>query len=371
VSPGTTRVIVTDSESGRSGAADVTVSGLGPGVVHGVVTDTNNQPLANVTVATTDGATILSATTNGLGQYTLSGVPAGSHAVSFAAPGYLTQNHLVVIGAAPVELNAVLESTTAPPPEATPVINLNDAVVDQTTGLATITGTITGLDTGSAVLVQNGQESLLAVTDGAFEQVVVLQTGTNLVEVRATNAAGTTISRTLTINYTGATGEYFFRVTLTWDQGEPANRADMDLHVWSPTGEHCYFAQKTITSGSLDVDNTSGFGPENFTCTVSQPGLFRVAVNYYSSQLGNPIGCVIRVTTGTLASNSVNQLMGPHSLTAGSGGAGLPLTADTASWWRACDVELSADGQVTVRPADTSVSLAGVILPAGKGGKGR
>jgi hypothetical protein len=249
----------------------------------------------------------------------------------------------------------------APPPGAAPVITLNDPLVDSQAGLATITGTIANLDSDSAVLLQNGQESLLAVTDGAFRQIVVLQSGTNEVAVRATNARGTSISRTLTITYdAGTAGDFFFRVTLTWDQGEPANRTDMDLHVWSPSNEHCYFGNEIISCGALDVDNTLGFGPENFTCTSVAAGVFRIAVNYYSADTILPTGCVIRVVTGTRAANSDNQLFGPHVLTQGNGDAGYPVTVDTVSWWRACDVQLDSDGRVTIRQPDTSVSLAGV-----------
>jgi len=259
--------------------------------------------------------------------------------------------------------NAELALNPAPSPVALPDVAVDEPAVDSIAGLAIITGTITNLDSDGAALVQNGQESLLSVANGAFRQVVVLQSGANAIQVRATNAAGTTISRTLTINYDlGGAGDFYFRVTLTWDQGAPANATDMDLHVWSPADEHCAYWRRAIPCGSLDVDNTAGFGPENFTCTVLQAGLFRIAVNYFGAEVMSPTGCVIRVTTGTRAANSVNQLLGPHVLTVGNGDEGYPVTGDTPSWWRACDVQLDPDGRVTVCQPGAAIALAGAAV---------
>ncbi len=54
----------------------------------------------------------------------------------------------------------------------------------------------------------------------------------------------------------------------------------MDLHVVGPNGEHCYYSQKVIGTGSLDVDNVTTYGPENFTCVVPT-GSPEIAGTYY------------------------------------------------------------------------------------------
>lgn len=367
------QVTVTETESGQTGNAALHVGGAGAGTVKGIITvpDVGARqlataaaiPVAGATVTTSDGANVFATTTASDGSYLLSGIPAGSRVISIAATGYLTQHHFEVMGDTGLVLDAQLEPNLASSPTTLPEVTVDDPTVDNTTGLAVVTGTVTNLDSGSAALVQNGQESLLPVGDEAFRQVVVLQSGRNEVVVRATNAVGTTLSRMLAIDYEpGITGDFYFRVTFAWDQGAPTNRTDMDLHVWSPSNEHCAYWGRQIACGTLDVDNTRGFGPENFTCTVLEPGLFRVAVNFYGAFTELPTGCVIRVTTGTRAANLLNELRGPHMLTVGNGEEGYPVTVDTPSWWRPCDVQLDPEGRVTVQPPDTSVALPGAYI---------
>ena len=49
------------------------------------------------------------------------------------------------------------------------------------------------------------------------------------------------------------------QATLTWDNG-----ADLDLHIIDPNGEEIYWQHKNSNSGgTLDVDDTDGYGPEN------------------------------------------------------------------------------------------------------------
>jgi len=70
-------------------------------------------------------------------------------------------------------------------------------------------------------------------------------------------------------------------VTLTWDTG---NGNDIDLHVVEPDKTHVYYSSKTGHSGYLDVDNTSGFGPEHYytDCQKLQAGQYLVGVKYFS-----------------------------------------------------------------------------------------
>lgn len=84
------------------------------------------------------------------------------------------------------------------------------------------------------------------------------------------------------------------RFEMTWD-----GPGDMDLHLDSPEiGFHVSFASTNIDQGgvraNLDVDNMSGFGPENIRI-FSLPGKTNVRcfVNYYSGG-GAPIGVTIR-----------------------------------------------------------------------------
>ena len=68
-------------------------------------------------------------------------------------------------------------------------------------------------------------------------------------------------------------------VTLTWG-GEP----DIDLHVYEPDGSHVYYASPRGTSGYLDYDDVTAFGPEHYyvvSCNDLAAGTYRVGVNYY------------------------------------------------------------------------------------------
>ena len=69
-------------------------------------------------------------------------------------------------------------------------------------------------------------------------------------------------------------------ITLTWD-GDP----DLDLRVTDPSGEEIFFGNPTsMSGGSLDVDDTDGFGPENTSWPAgSEPsGDYLVELDYFS-----------------------------------------------------------------------------------------
>lgn len=67
-------------------------------------------------------------------------------------------------------------------------------------------------------------------------------------------------------------------ITLTWG-GQP----DVDLHVYEPSGYHVYYANPRGSSGYLDVDDVSGYGPEHYyaKCDNLQTGTYRIGVNYF------------------------------------------------------------------------------------------
>ena len=68
------------------------------------------------------------------------------------------------------------------------------------------------------------------------------------------------------------------RVVLSWS----SNNTDLDLHVISPDGQHCYYGSRVVKNGgALDVDVTSGYGPEIYANPSPPPGRYLVFVNYY------------------------------------------------------------------------------------------
>lgn len=68
------------------------------------------------------------------------------------------------------------------------------------------------------------------------------------------------------------------RVVLSWD----SDNTDLDLHVISPDGQHCFYGSRVVKNGgTLDVDVTSGYGPEIYANPTPPPGRYLVYVNYY------------------------------------------------------------------------------------------
>jgi uncharacterized protein YfaP (DUF2135 family) len=70
------------------------------------------------------------------------------------------------------------------------------------------------------------------------------------------------------------------RVVLSWD----SDNTDLDLHVVSPDGEHVFYGARVAgNGGALDVDVTTGFGPEIFATPSPVRGAYHVFVNYYGA----------------------------------------------------------------------------------------
>jgi hypothetical protein len=140
----------------------------------------------------------------------------------------------------------------------------------------------------------------------------------------------------------GPTTTGSFTCTLRWD-----TLGDVDLHVWSANGEHCYYANMNVTHGWLDFDNVTGYGPENITFQNAPPGRYRVAVNFYRrTGTASPNANVV-VTSGTLRVDR-----GRYQLTVPNFNTGYPITGNTPSWWRPCDIVITPNGQVQVVDPD-------------------
>ncbi len=68
-------------------------------------------------------------------------------------------------------------------------------------------------------------------------------------------------------------------MVLTWD--DP--RADIDLHVYEPEGEHVWFQHlQSRHGGFLYYDITDGFGPEIYTLGAAPKGEYDIKLVYYS-----------------------------------------------------------------------------------------
>ena len=133
------------------------------------------------------------------------------------------------------------------------------------------------------------------------------------------------------------------RVMLTWEGGP---YTDVDLHVTDPNDEECYFAYMTTSiGGELDVDDTDGYGPENFKLSSGEAisGSYLVEVNYYSDEgtIGEPIQATIKVYINEGTPEEIMQEFGPHEITTADMNG-----TDPDAWWTVTTIQWPS-GQFT------------------------
>lgn len=129
-----------------------------------------------------------------------------------------------------------------------------------------------------ATLIVNGVAMPQRVeADGHFSRPYAFGAGSNSVELRG--ADGTSRRVQFYEAYAGKTAPRL-RVLLSWD----SDGTDLDLHVVSPDGQHAYYGERVVPNGgALDVDVTTGYGPEIYSNAAPLSGTYLVYVNYYGS----------------------------------------------------------------------------------------
>jgi hypothetical protein len=136
----------------------------------------------------------------------------------------------------------------------------------------------------------------LPLNNGSFEQVVILPGSAETRRVRLEIVAEAGFRREEARGgFMAAIAPADFRATLFWD----TDGTDVDLWVTDPDGEKCYYANKITATGlDLDVDDVTGYGPENITGESNLPaGDYLVQVHYYSDHGTNlDSHCTVLVT---------------------------------------------------------------------------
>ena len=97
-------------------------------------------------------------------------------------------------------------------------------------------------------------------------------------------------------------------VTLTWG----AER-DVDLHVNEPNGSHVYYGNMWGSSGYLDYDDVTSWGPEHYyvvDCENLATGRYGVGVNYYSGN--GPETAHVQVQAGDIIRDYSINLSAPE-----------------------------------------------------------
>jgi uncharacterized protein YfaP (DUF2135 family) len=135
---------------------------------------------------------------------------------------------------------------------------------------------------GPARLVVNGVAMPLSVNeDGSFERPYAFGSGSNSIEVAA--PGGKDKKRVQFYDAHAGKPQARLRVVLSWD----SDGTDFDLHVVSPDGQHVFYGNRAVPNGgALDVDVTTGYGPEIYATPSPLKGVYHVFVNYYGSGPG-------------------------------------------------------------------------------------
>ncbi|WP_437881691.1 YfaP family protein [Pseudomonas sp. LRF_L74] len=128
-------------------------------------------------------------------------------------------------------------------------------------------------------LVVNGNPlPLYTDDDGRFVRPYNFGAGSNSVEV--VSGDGKSIKRIQFYEANHLKTPARVRIVLGWD--DP--KAELDLHVVTPDGQHAYWAAPVMSNGGgLDTDSVDGPGPEMFTMTAPLRGTYLVYVNYWGN----------------------------------------------------------------------------------------
>ncbi|WP_407944807.1 YfaP family protein [Paraburkholderia acidicola] len=133
-----------------------------------------------------------------------------------------------------------------------------------------------GKKTSVATMIVNGTVLPQRIEeDGSFSRPWAFAGGSNSVELRT--ADGTSKRIQFYDAYSNKTRPRL-RIVLAWD----TDGTDLDLHVVSPDGVHTFYGDRVAPNGgALDVDVTTGFGPEIYSTPAPLHGTYLVYVNYY------------------------------------------------------------------------------------------
>ncbi len=127
-----------------------------------------------------------------------------------------------------------------------------------------------------ATLVVNGNAMPLEVDEeGRFGRVYSFASGSNGIEIRSGD--GQAPRRVQFYRVAAGQPQARLRVVLSWD----TPGTDLDLHIVTPGGEHAWYGKRVISTGAIDVDVTTGYGPEIFASPTPEKGPYQIYVNYY------------------------------------------------------------------------------------------
>jgi uncharacterized protein YfaP (DUF2135 family) len=134
--------------------------------------------------------------------------------------------------------------------------------------------------------------SFLAKGSGVFSRRIIGARGWNTITV--SDFKNLNVSDT--INVYADVAPTAVKVILFWD----TDNTDLDLHIVEPDGTECnYRNPRTPLGGSLDVDVTSGYGPEIYTMENPNSGTYEIYVHFYGGAELTEAGVAVILFEGT------------------------------------------------------------------------
>jgi uncharacterized protein YfaP (DUF2135 family) len=194
-----------------------------------------------------------------------------------------------------------------------------------TTRNLTLAGSLMSGDSiASGIVEVNGIATRLTRTQTggkwiSFSQPIVIDSGANVIHVSLSGKL--TDGRCAFVDTSFSVKGNFAALGL-WTELRWNTASDVDFHLLPPsgtfpasfwTGVDCYYSNRSTSWGAfLDVDNTSGYGPEHITIpTVRDTGTYRLFVHYYSA----PSGTVTAASVSVKVGNGTVRNFGPYTMT--------------------------------------------------------
>ena len=130
-------------------------------------------------------------------------------------------------------------------------------------------------------LVVNGASMPQRIeSDGSFARPYIFTEGSNSVQVISPDGQSRQKMQFYSTPGAGAIRARL-RLVLSWD----TDNTDLDLHVVTPDGEHAWYGNTVLkNSGALDMDVTTGYGPEIFAMPAPVHGRYQVYINYFGGR---------------------------------------------------------------------------------------
>lgn len=200
----------------------------------------------------------------------------------------------------------------------------------------------------SAILTLNGFDYEIDVYYGYIDVDVSITAGENTIQLRANSENGDTgVSNIITVYGDFTAPE--IEVVLWWNTAT----SDLDLHAWNPLGEHCYWENMVISDGSLDIDDTEGYGPETFAVQTANVGIYDIEINCYDLDEDAFSDATVQV----FFDGVLEETFGPHHFIVDDGMGSNPL-----AWWEVCTIEVTGRGEVSITNKPLSPEMREKIM---------